>query len=1076
MMETANMTMPAEKPDYGNIAGERKTISVLFTDLVNYTTLTEKLDMEVLRDIMDQHFKSLMESVKKYKGTVDQLLGDGMVAFFGAPLAHEDHAQRACYAALDMQSTAKEFATKLLSEYGVDFSIRIGINSGPVVIGPVGDDQHTEYIATGNTVNLASRMEEASRPGGILVTEAVYSLTRDFFDYEPIGEIGIKGKDAPVAAYRLLRSGKTQSRFGAALTRGLTPFVGREREIQQLRQAFDESKEGKNQTIGIKGEPGIGKTRLIKEFQARIKPDEPLFLEGHCLHYGSLIPYRPIIDILKTLFGIREDDPEPAAKGRMQKIIEQLDGSLLSCLPFFYEIFSYKVDDDLFFRMENQYRRNRLFEGITQLIIKESARKPVVIALEDLHWIDKASEDFLSYLEKRLSGQRILVLLLYRLEYQSPWLDRIDFNEIQLNQLSASTSDALLQTLLPEGRPAAELKDLISNRTAGNPLFVEEFVRTLLENGSIRKTGDRYILDSSSATITLPDTIQGIIAARVDRLPEKLRNILQVASVAGRNFNRAVLQDVLKIPDQFKGELEALQRLEFILRQEGAQEMEFVFKHALIHEVVYHSLLQKRRQELHRRIGNSIEKLYAESLEDLAEVLAYHFQHSGDTEKAIKYLRKSGQRALDRFAVEQSHQYYQQAFRTLSDKADKTTEDRPILLDIVLAWSEVYYYRGYFRELLELLNEHISLAEDLGDKPRQAMLLGWLGNMLFISARNKEAHQYLQKAFNLAEESGDQKALAHVCAWLVWTCVTAGLIDQGIDYGEKALKAAGQIREAYPYIKTLGGLGVLLNLNGKINKAVECSEELKEFGRTHGNIRGLALGYYVSGMCCVSTGDTMKALNEYNEGLELNVDPIYYGMLRSGLASALCQIGRFKEAEPVFAEMIELCHKFGGEIVGEPCSAFLGMVLISQGQMQKGFHMLDKFEVVSGQEYLNYLAMWNEYGHGWLYASLASVDSINIPMLLKNAGTLIKRVPFATQKAILHFEKCAEVCRRSGYITYLGITYLELGRFCLKQGKGEMARTHLASAVKIFREIGAGANLKQAEELLQTLEKSRRKA
>jgi class 3 adenylate cyclase/tetratricopeptide (TPR) repeat protein len=1069
------MTLQPDKLHTTNIAGERKIITVLFTDVVSYTSLSEKLDMEVLRDIMNQHFIMLIESVNKYEGMVDQLLGDGMVAFFGAPRAYEDHAQRACYAALDMQKTVKELAVKLLSEYGIDFSIRIGINSGPVVVGPVGNNQHTEYIAIGNTVNLASRMEEASRPGGILATDVVYDLTRDFFDYEPVGEIGVKGKDKPVAAYRLLRPGKTESRFGVALARGLTPFVGREAEIQTLRGAFNKTKDGTNQTIGIKGEPGIGKTRLLKEFQENIRQDGPTFMEGHCLHYGSLIPYWPIINILKTYFEIKEDDEEHETKERMQKRLERLDGSLVSYLPFLYEIFSYKVDDEHFSGMENQYKRSRLFEGITDLIIKESARKPVVIALEDLHWIDKASEDFLSYLIKRISGQRILILLLYRPEYALPWRDRVDCYEIQLSQLSVPTSEKLLHALLPEGRPEAELKELILSKAGGNPLFVEEFVHTLLDNGSLLKTGDLYTLNARTTTIKLPDTIQGIIAARVDRLPEYLKNTLQVASVMGRDFNFPVLQDAMQMPGELKNHLEALQHLEFIFQKKNSAEMECVFKHALIHEVIYNGLLQKRRQELHKRIGDSIEKLYSGSLDDLAEVLAYHFQQSGATDKAIYYLRKSGQKALDRFAIEQSHQYYAQAFMTLSNRTDKRPEDRSILLDIVLSWAEVYYYRGYFRELLELLNEHKSLAEELGDNPRQAMLLGWLGNILFISARNKESYQHLQQALKLAEESGDQKAIAHVCAWLVWTCITAGMIDQGMNYGEKAIKASRQIREAYPYIKALGGLGVLQNLNGKIQKAVEYGRELQEFGRSHGNIRSLALGYYVSGMCYISIGNLPKALDEYNKGLEFSVDPIYYGMLKSGQSSTLFQAGNYREAEKVLLEIVEICQKFGGDIVGKPCSAFLGMILIGKGQMKKGFSLVDDLDRTSSEEYLDYLAMWSEIGQGMLYASLASPGRINLPLLLKNARTLLGRVPFSTRKAILHFNRCAEICRKSGYVTYLGTSYLELGHFYQKKGKRELARENVFAAAKIFREIDAGANLKQAEKLLEILEKGRRK-
>ncbi len=341
--------------------------------------------------------------------------------------------------------------------------------------------------------------------------------------------------------------------------------------------------------------------------------------------------------------------------------------------------------------------------------------------------------------------------------------------------------------------------------------------------------------------------------------------------------------------------------------------------------------------------------------------------------------------------------------------------------------------------------------------------------------RNKESYQHLQQALRLAEESGDHKAIAYICAWLVWTCITAGLIDQGMNYGEKALKTARQIKETYPYIKAMGGIGVLLNLVGQIQRATECSEELKQFGQSRGNIRGVALGYYVSGMCYISTGDMMKALKEYNTGLELNVDPIYYGMLKSGQSTSLFQAGKYKEAENVLLEIVESCRRFGGEIIGQPSLGFLGMVLIIKGQMRKGFGLVDDFDRVSREEYLNYLAMWSQYGQGSLYAALSSANGINIGILLRNAVTIFQRVPFAAQKAILHFKKCAEICQKSGYTIFLGTTYLELGRLYKNQGKNELAWEHISAAAIIFREINAGSNLEQAERLLEILDRGRRK-
>jgi tetratricopeptide (TPR) repeat protein len=500
--------------------------------------------------------------------------------------------------------------------------------------------------------------------------------------------------------------------------------------------------------------------------------------------------------------------------------------------------------------------------------------------------------------------------------------------------------------------------------------------------------------------------------------------------------------------------------------------MAFIFKHALIQEVVYNSMLQKRRQELHGSIGQSIERLYYDRLNEMVEVLAYHYQQGNFPDKAVEYMIKSGKKALDRFAVEESHKYYEQAFKALSNKAGKTQNDRSVLLDIVLSWAEVYYYRGYFRELLGLLSSYKDLAEDLGDEPRRAMLLGWMGNILFISARNKESYQCLRQALDLAETSNDQKSIAYVCSWLVWTCLAAGLIDEATKYGEKALMASRQVEDAYPYIKSMGGMGYLFSLNGKTQKALECSQELLEFGQTHGNMRSLALGYYVSGMCCSGIGDLTAAIGDCQKGLDLNVDPIYNGMLKCCLGFSYFQYGRFQEAEAVLDELVEISLKFGGYIVGRPCKAFLGLVLISRGQMKKGLDMVDEFDRISREDYLEQHQIFSEFIQAMLYTNLAApVDWKKIPLLLRNIGIILRRAPFATKKTIYHYQRCAAICQKSGNNSSLAMTYLELGRLYQSKRKRNPARENLLAAARLFQECEARLNQEKAEVLLRSLDK-----
>jgi class 3 adenylate cyclase/tetratricopeptide (TPR) repeat protein len=1054
-----------------NLEGEHKVISALFTDVVNYTSLAAKLDLDSVREIMNDHFQILMECVNKYEGTVNQLLGDGMVAFFGAPFACEDHAQRACYAALAMQEGMQRYAETVREKFGIDFRIRMGINSGPVLVGSIGNDRHTEYIATGDTVNLASRLENASEPGEILVSENIYAATRDFFRFQPMGDIEVKGKEKPVAAFRLVQALKTERRFDAAVSKGLTQFVGRDEELEILRQTFSQAQDGKGRIVGIMGEPGIGKSRLLREFRESFGSEDIRYLEGRCLQYGSSMPFKPLVDIVKAYFEIYEGEPESQAKYRIMEKLRKLDEALVDYLPFLYDLLSFKIEDERYLGMENQYKRSKLFEGAAQLLVKESSSKPLVLAVEDLHWMDKASEEFFTYLMSRLPGSRILLLLLYRPEYLPPWAGQPNYEEIHLNQLSTSTSQELLQCLLPDGEPGPELAKLVLTKTGGNPLFLEEFVHNLIDNGSVRKEGSKYTLSSLTSTIKLPDTIQGIIASRIDKLPEGLKNTLRVASVIGRDFSYPVLRDVTQLPEELKNQLDTLQQLEFIIRKSDSPETECVFKHALIQEVAYDGLLQKRRKELHQSIGQTIEKLYFSRLDEFVEVLAYHYQQSSSPDKALEYLHKSASKALKRNAIEESHRYYQQAFEIISNKANKDREDQQFLLDVVLEWAEVFYYRSDSKPLIDLLKRHERLAASLGDKYRHAMLLGWLGNFLAGRGQMKESYQCLRQAVFLAEESGNPKAIAYVNGWMVWTCGLAGLTDEGLSCGEKAMEAFRNTKGAdYPYFKALSGIGLLLSYMGKNQKALECGTKLIEFGETQGNLHSLAMGYYMLSLCYANAGEIPKSLDYCRQGLRLDIDPVYYEVLEFTFGYICVLAGRLLEAEATLKRVVIQSQRLGNELFGWPASAYLGMILISKGQMKKGFRMLSE----ANKNFINHdskvFYMINQYLYGMLYAQLAAPTApIKVSLMMQNLGFILRHAPFAARKAIAHYEIAANIAKECGFNSFLGMTFLELGRLYKQKGNTGLARQNLSAAVKLCRECEAIGNLKQAESLLESL-------
>ncbi|MBW1707948.1 MAG: AAA family ATPase, partial [Deltaproteobacteria bacterium] len=477
-----------------SIEGERKLVTVFFADVVNYTSVSEKLDPEEVHQIMDGAFRILMDEIHKYEGTINQFTGDGVMALFGAPVAHEDHAQRACYAALAIQKAMGEYGDEIERDTGVEFRMRVGINSGPVIVGAIGDDLRMDYTAVGDTTNLGSRMESMARPGTILVSGNTHRLVRDFFEFESLGKIEVKGKKEPQEAFELIKAGEVETRIGASVAKGLTRFVGRKNSMAALLDAFDRTRSGSGQVVGLLGEAGVGKSRLLLEMRNMLPQDEYSYLEGRCLQYGGSMAYLPVLDILRSYFDIKEGDREFLIKKKMGAKILDLDEKLKNVIPPFQSLLSLKVDNEDFSRLEPKEKRERTFEALRNLMIRVSQEKPMVLTVEDLHWTDKTSEEFLDYLIGWLANTPIMLLLLYRPEYTHSWGSKSYYTKVGLDHLGTNSSSELIKAILEEGEVAPELRQLILNRAAGNPLFMEEFTHTLLENGSIERKDEKYVL------------------------------------------------------------------------------------------------------------------------------------------------------------------------------------------------------------------------------------------------------------------------------------------------------------------------------------------------------------------------------------------------------------------------------------------------------------------------------------------------------------------------------------------------------------------------------------------------------
>src|SRR5881396_3552341 len=637
----------------GATDGERKTITALFADIKGSMDLIEDLDPEEARCIVDPALQLMMDAVHRYEGYVAQSLGDGIFALFGAPIAHEDHPQRALYAALRMQEESKRCAEKLRLEKGINLQIRVGVNTGEVVVRSIRkDDLHTDYIPIGHSTSLAARMESLATPGSIVVSEHTQRLTEGYFEFKSLGAAQVKGVSDPVNLYEVLGVGPLRTRLQVAAQRGLVRFVGRQGEMEQLQKAWGLAKAGHGQIVGVMGEPGVGKSRLFYEFKL-LSQRGCLVLATFSVSHGKAYAYLPLIDLLKNYFQITLQDDERQRREKLTGKVLTLDRSLEDTLPYMFFLLGISEPTSALQQMDPHIRKRRTFEALKRLLMRESVNQPLILIFEDLHWLDAETQACLSLLSESVATARILLLVNYRPEYRHEWGNRTYYSQLRLDPLGQEEAQELLTALLGDSAALQPLKQFILEKTEGTPFFMEEMVQALLEQGALvrdaSRIGTAHLALAPAkplADIKLPPTIQGILTSRIDRLPAEGKALLQTLAVIGKEFSWGLLKQVVEKPEEeLHGLLSHLQAAEFIYERPAFPEVEYTFKHALTQEVAYNSLLGERRKVVHERAAQAIEEVYRSKLDDHYSELANHYSRSGNTQKAVDYLQLAGQQA-----------------------------------------------------------------------------------------------------------------------------------------------------------------------------------------------------------------------------------------------------------------------------------------------------------------------------------------------------------------------------------------------------------------------------------------------
>jgi class 3 adenylate cyclase/tetratricopeptide (TPR) repeat protein len=766
--------------------GERKAVTALFADIKGSIELMEDLDPEDARRVVDPALRLMMDAAHRYDGYVVQSSGDGVFALFGAPSAHEDHPQRALLAALRMQQEIKKLAGSLRAEGRAPIQIRIGLNTGEVVVRPIHTGKRqVEYTPIGHTANLASRMQTLAEPGSVVVSEATFRLCDGYFTFRALGPARIKGISEPVNVYEATGLGVLRTRLQRSAGRGLTKFVGREREMAAMRRALEQVKKGHGQIVAATGEAGLGKSRLFYEFKATSQSG-CLVLETFSVSHGKASAYLPVIEFLDNYFEIEGEDDARKRREKVGGKVLMLDRRLEDTLPYMFALLGVEETTGALAQVDAHVRQRRILEAIKRILLRESLNQPLLIVFEDLHWIDAQTQALLDLLADAIANARVLLLVNYRPEYSHGWGSKGHYAQLRLDPLGQASADELIDALVGDETDLRPLKSLIIEKTQGNPFFLEETVQVLFDEGALVRNG-RVKLTRSVNELRIPPTVQMILASRIDRLPADEKELLQTLAMIGKEFPLGLVRRVTgKSDDDLERMLSSLQLGEFIYEQPALPDVEYSFKHALTHEVAYNSVLQERRRMIHERVGNSLEAVYGKRVEEHLSEIAHHFGRSGNVPKAVDYLKRAAEQASERSAVDEADRQFRDAtalLRTLPASAERDREE----LSLLTADAALLISKGFgAREREEPLKRAYELCSRVGDRQELASLLYQLGLFYVQRLRLKEARKFAEQAVEVGRGLGP---IFETRAWhnLAETYFWAGDLSQAQVHLQQAL-------------------------------------------------------------------------------------------------------------------------------------------------------------------------------------------------------------------------------------------------------------------------------------------------
>jgi class 3 adenylate cyclase/predicted ATPase len=1042
------------------LEGERKQVTVLFADMKGSMELLADRDPEEARKLLDPVIEHMMEAVHRYEGTVSNIMGDGIMALFGAPLAHEDHAVRACYAALRMQESVKRYAEDVRRTEGVPIQIRVGLNSGEVVVGAIGNDLKMEYTAVGQTTHLAARMEQLATPGSILMTAETLRLAEGFVQVKAIGPVNVKGMTEPAEVYEIRGGGPARSRLQAAGARGLTRFVGRDAELDTLRQALEQAQSGHGQVVAVVGEPGVGKSRLFWEFTQSRRTQGWLILKSSSVSYGKATAYFPIMDLLRAYFKIQDSDDHRELREKISGKLLILDEALRPTLPAFLTLLEVPVDDTVWQELDPPQKRRRTLDAVKRLLIRESQVQPLMLIFEDLHWIDSETQALLDSLVGALPTVPILLLFNYRPEYQHGWGSKASYAQVRLDPLPPESADELLQAVLGNALGLQPLKQLLIARTEGNPFFIEESVRTLVETNILAGEQGAYNLVEAIESIQVPPTVQAVLAARIDRLPVEEKHLLQSAAVIGEDIPFRLLEAIAELPaEDLRRGVAHLQDSEFLYEASLFPDLEYTFKHGLTCQVAYAGLLRERRNMLHSAIVAATERQFADRLTEKVELLAHHAFKGELWSKAVTYLHQGGRKAALRSANREAARYFEQALTALArlpqsrDMLEQAIDIRVDLGPVLMAT------KGFGAPEVESLYKSTQeLCDRFGKTPQMFPVLWgrWLVNNM--RGQHAIARELGEQLLDLAERERDTSLLlqAHHALWT--TLFTIGDLAAAKIHQERGLALYNPQRHRSHAF-----------LYGGHDPGVCC--------RAHFAETLWMLGY--PDQALKNAKDAVRLARELAHSLSITIALNW---------AALTHYHRreYEETAKHAKAMVELATEQEFPLFFAHGLAFLASSMVEEGHGEKGLAELEMALAamrVTGATRARTVAFTlcllaevcarerqTEKGLETIAEGLAMEGNIYEPELLRIKGELLlgQDVP-VNRDAEACFQEAIDLARSHSAKSLELRAAMSLCRLWQKRGKKEEARRMLAEIYGWFTEGFDTADLKAAKALLDEL-------